>query len=67
MCPRNPNAGELAAAQRRLTAWEAIQFADERLEPFEVAMFIRDFRTGDLEPWPEFADFLAEKSKESTA
>lgn len=67
MCPINSSSTSLYNFQKRLTAWEAIQFADERLEPFEVAMFIRDYRAGDTKGWPEFTDFLAEKSRESTA
>ncbi len=42
---------------RLLLANQAIEFASERLEPWEVQEFLSDFRHGELTAWPEFVTF----------
>lgn len=43
-------------------AWAAIDFALDILEPWEVAMFLLDFRRGELSPWSEFSDYRATRA-----
>lgn len=67
MCPRSHTTTEGVQLQRQLSAWKAIQFADDKLEPWEVAEFVHDFRRGNLAPWPEFQDYVARRTIEGPA
>lgn len=41
---------------------DAITFAIEHLEEFEGMEFLRDYVAGNLEPWPEYTAYLAERT-----
>lgn len=63
MCPRTHALPVPAAMRHR----DAIDFALDRLEPFEVCMFLEDLRDGNLTPWPEFLEFLAGRDAEGSS
>lgn len=56
MCPPPPSHSITQAILDRY----AINFALDRLEPWEVTEFLRDFRQGDLKSYPDFMAYLAE-------
>jgi len=49
------------------TERDAIVFATEHMEEFEALMFLRDFLKGNVEPYPEYIDFLAERQVKGAA
>ena len=66
MCPPQPILNATACDERELFLHiarhqrAAIDFALDVLEPFEVIEFLKDYRMGNLKPWPEFETFFKE-------
>ncbi len=63
MCP---STGSSFSEYYHLASY-AIGFALDRLEPFEIPEFLKDYRQGDWDKsWPEFTDYLAEMKERGT-
>ncbi|UIY29157.1 hypothetical protein LZK73_21735 [Neorhizobium galegae] len=46
---------------------DAIVFATEALEPFEGLIFLKDYLKDNLDSWPEYVDWLAERQLKGAA
>lgn len=62
MCPRLPIEVRDPPSLYPNYSAIAISFALDRLEPFEVPIFLQDFRDGNLEGWPEFFPYLGART-----